>query len=163
MKRQILDLLDEKIAMELPNKMVEQEFDNIWGQVTSELERNGKSFEDEDTTEDKAREEYRELAQRRVRLGLVLGKLGEANAIEVSEDELQRAVYDQVRQYPGQEQQVLEYFRQHPDAVAGLRAPIYEDKVIDFVVGAAKVTDKTVSKEELTTMDEDEEGGADAA
>ena len=156
-KRQVLDQLDEKTEMELPEKMVSQEFDNIWGQVTGELERSGKKFEDEDTTEEKAREEYRGLAERRVRLGLVLANIGEFNSIEVTEEELQKAVYDQVRQYPGQEQQVFQYFRDHPDAVAGLRAPIYEDKVIDLIVSKADVTDKTVSQEELTKMDDDEE------
>jgi len=156
-KRQVLDQLDEKTEMELPEKMVSQEFDNIWGQVTGELERSGKKFEDEDTTEEKAREEYRGLAERRVRLGLVLANIGESNSIEVTEEELQKAVYDQVRQYPGQEQQVFQYFRDHPDAVAGLRAPIYEDKVIDLIVSKADVTDKTVSQEELTKMDDDEE------
>lgn len=156
-KRQVLDQLDEKTEMELPEKMVSQEFDNIWGQVTGELERSGKKFEDEDTTEEKARKEYRGLAERRVRLGLVLANIGESNSIEVTEEELQKAVYDQVRQYPGQEQQVFQYFRDHPDAVAGLRAPIYEDKVIDLIVSKADVTDKTVSQEELTKMDDDEE------
>jgi trigger factor len=155
-KRQVLDQLDEKTRMELPKKMVSQEFDNIWSQVTEELERSGKSFEDEDTTEEKAREEYLSLAERRVRLGLVLANIGEKAGIQVTEDELQRAVYDQIRQYPGQEQQVLDYFRQHPDAMAGLRAPIYENKVVDHIVSKAKVTDKTVSTEELTSIDEDE-------
>lgn len=154
-KRQVLDKLDEMTKMELPQKMVDQEFDNIWGQVTSELQRSGKTFEDEDTTEEKAREEYRKLAERRVRLGLLLAHIGEKAQIQVTEDELQKAIYDQVRQYPGQEQQVFEYFRQHPDAVAGLRAPLYEDKVIDHIIAKAKVTDKTVTKEELTAEDEE--------
>ncbi|GIL00670.1 MAG: trigger factor [Alphaproteobacteria bacterium] len=154
-KRQILDRLDELITMELPQKMVEQEFNNIWGQVTGELERSGKTFADEDTTEEKAREEYRALAERRVRLGLLLARIGEQAGIQVSDDELQRALYDQVRQFPGQEQQVYEYFRQHPDAVAGLRAPIFEDKVIDHILAQAEVTDKKVSREELTREDDE--------
>ncbi|MGI9402182.1 MAG: trigger factor, partial [Rhizobiaceae bacterium] len=148
-KRQVLDKLDEVTKIELPQKMVEQEFNNIWGQVTGELERSGKTFEDEDTTEEKAREEYQTLAERRVRLGLVLANIGETAEIQVTEEELQKAIYDQVRQYPGQEQQVFEYFREHQDAVAGLRAPIYEDKVVDFIMSKADVTDKSVSKEEL--------------
>ena len=89
------------------------------------------------------------LAERRVRLGLLLANIGETAKIQVTEEELQKAVYDQVRQYPGQEQQVFDYFRKHPDAVAGLRAPIYEDKVVDHIVSVAKVADKPVSKEEL--------------
>jgi trigger factor len=155
-KRQILDRLDEMTKFELPQKMVAQEFDNIWGQVQGELQRSGKTFEDEDTTEEKAREEYQRLAERRVRLGLLLATIGEKEQIQVSEEELQRAVYDQVRRYPGQEQQVFDYFRQHPDAVAGLRAPIYEDKVVDLVVTRAKVTDKAVTGEELVKLEEAE-------
>lgn len=154
-KRQVLDQLDEKTDIELPMKMVEQEFNNIWGQVTHEMEHHGRSFEDEDTTEEKARKEYRSLAERRVRLGLVLASIGESAKIEVTEEEMQRAVYDQVRQYPGQEQQVMDFFRKNPDAVAGLRAPIFEDKVVDHIVAQAKVTDKKVSKDDLSKEEED--------
>ena len=155
-KRQILDQINEKTEMELPQKMVGQEFDNIWKQVTEELERAKKTFEDEDTTEEKSREEYRELAERRVRLGLVLATIGESEKIEITEDELQKAIYDQMRQYPGQEQQIMEYFQKSPDAVAGLRAPLYEEKVVDHIMTVAQMTDKTVSKEELTKEEDDE-------
>ena len=155
-KRQILDELDKKTKMELPEKMVEQEFSNIWAQMTQELERTGRTFKDEDTTEAKAKKEYQGLAERRVRLGLILADLGEKANIEVSEDELQTAVYQQVQQYPGQEQDVIQYFRDHPDAVAGLRAPIYEDKVIDLIMSKAEIKDKKVSKEELHKMEDDE-------
>ena len=154
-KRQILDILDEKTKMELPEKMVDQEFDNIWTQVTTELERSGKTFKDEDTTEAKAKKEYRELAERRVRLGLVLAEIGEKADVQVSDEELQGAVYKQVQQYPGQEQEVLNYFREHPDAIAGLRAPLYEDKVIDFIMEKAEITDEKVSKEELMKDDDE--------
>jgi trigger factor len=149
-KRQVLDKLDELTSMELPKKMVQAEFDNIWSQVEGELKRAGKTFADEDTTEEKARAEYQKLAERRVRLGLLLAHVGEVEKIQVTEDELQKAVYDQVRRFPGQEQQVFDYFRKHPDAVAGLRAPLYEDKVIDFILTRAKITEKPVSKDELT-------------
>ena len=155
-KRQVLDLLDEKTKMELPKKMVEQEFNNIWGQVENEMERSGKTFKDEDTTEAKARKEYQALAERRVRVGLVLADIGEKAEIQVSDDEMQQAVFRQVQQYPGQESEVMDYFKNNPDAVAGLRAPIYEDKVVDFIVEKAAVSDKTVSKEELMKEDEDE-------
>ncbi|MEO0329758.1 MAG: trigger factor [Pseudomonadota bacterium] len=154
-KRQVLDLLDEQTKMELPGKMVEQEYDNIWNQMTQELERAGKTFDDEETTEDEAKAEYRKLAERRVRLGLVLADIGEKANVEVSEDEMQAAVYQQLQQYPGQEQEVLKYFQEHPDAVAGLRAPLYEDKVIDFIVEKVEVEEKTVSKEELLKEDEE--------
>ncbi|MCW4114868.1 trigger factor [Aurantimonas sp. MSK8Z-1] len=153
-KRQLLDALDKDYDFTLPEKLVETEFQNIWTQVTRELEQAGKSFEDEDTTEEKARAEYRRLAERRVRLGLVLSEIGEKNSVTISDEEMQRALFEQVRRYPGQEQQIYDYFRQNPDALAGLRAPIYEDKVVDFILGQADVTDKVVTKEELMAEDE---------
>ena len=153
-KRQLLDALDEKHSFELPEKMVETEFNNIWAQIENDLKEAGKTFEDEDTTEDEARAEYRKLAERRVRLGLVLSEIGEKAEISVTEEELQRAVYDQVRQYPGQEQQLYEFFRNNPDAVGSLRAPIFEEKVVDHLLEQIDVTDKTVTKEELMADDE---------
>ena len=114
----------------------------------------GKSFADEDTTEEEATAEYRGLAERRVRLGLVLSEIGQAANVEVTEQEMQRAIYDQVRQYRGQEQQIYDFFRNNPEAVAGLRAPIFEEKVVDKLLGDVKVTDKVVSKEELMADDE---------
>lgn len=153
-KRQLLDKLDALHSFELPEGMVEQEFNNIWQQITKDLEEAGKTFEDEDTTEEKAREDYRKLAERRVRLGLVLAEIGEKAEIEVTEEELQRALYEQVRQYPGQEQQIYDFFRQNPDAVGSLRAPIFEEKVVDHILEQAKVTEKTVTEEELMKDDE---------
>jgi len=155
-KRQLLDQLDGDYDFALPQKLVEAEYNNIWTQVTRELQQSGKSFEDEETTEEKAREEYRKLAERRVRLGLVLSEIGEKAGVTVSDDELQKAVIDQVRQYPGQEQQVYDYFRNTPEAVQSLRAPIYEEKVVDHLLATVDVTDKTVTKEELMKGDEDE-------
>lgn len=155
-KRQILDQLDEMYKFDTPQKLVDAEFDSIWRQIQTDLGESGKSFEDEDTTEEKAREDYRKLAERRVRLGLVLSEIGEKAGVEVSEDELQRALYDQLRQFPGQEKEILEFFRNTPGASANLRAPIFEEKVIDHLLSEVSVTDKTVSKEEL--MAEDDEG-----
>lgn len=153
-KRQLLDQLDEQHQFELPESMVEQEFNNIWQQITNDLEQAKKTFEDEDTTEEKAREDYMKLAKRRVRLGLVLAEIGEAAKIEVTENELQQALMQQVQQFPGQEQQIYEFFRSNPDAVGGLRAPIFEEKVVDHILEQADVTDKTVTKEELMKEDE---------
>jgi len=155
-KRQLLDALDEEYKLETPSKLVDAEFNNIWAQITHDLEQAGKTFEDEDTTEDEAREEYLRLAERRVRLGLVLSEIGEQAGISVSEQELQQAVMNQVRQYPGQEQQVFEFFKKNPDAVANLRAPIFEEKTVDHLLEQVSVTDKTVSKEELMADDEEE-------
>ncbi len=158
-KRQLLDKLDEHYSFDLPEKLVETEFDGVWQQVQADMERNGKSFEDEDTTEEAAKADYRKIAERRVRLGLVLSEIGEKNSIEVTEDEVKKALYDRVRQFPGQEQQVFEFYQKNQQALASLRAPIYEEKVVDYILELAKVTDKTVSKEELMA----EEGEDDQA
>lgn len=155
-KRQILDQLDDLHKFESPSKLVESEFDNIWRQVNTDLEENKKTFEDEDTTEEEAREEYTTLAERRVRLGLVLSRVGEAAEIDVTEDELQRALFEQVRQFPGQEKEIYEYFQKTPGAAQSLRAPIFEEKTIDHLLTIIKVTDETVTKEQLTADDEDE-------
>jgi trigger factor len=155
-KRQLLDELDKRHQFEPPPTLVEEEFDRVWKSVQQELENEKKTFADEGTTEEKAKEEYRRISERRVRLGLVLAEIGEKNNITVSEEELKRAVMDHVRQFPGQEQQVWDYYRQNPQAVAGLRAPIFEEKVVDFLLELAEVTDKPVSREELYKQDEDE-------
>ncbi len=152
-KRQLLDAMDKEHKFELPENLVKQEFDNIWKQVSDDLEKAGKTFEDEDTTEKKARKEYTTLAERRVRLGLVLSEIGEKAEIDVSEEELQRALYEHVRQFPGQEKEVYEFYRTNPEAVASLRAPIFEEKVVDLILEKADVTDKKVTAKELLADD----------
>jgi len=156
LKRQLLDRLDDMHKMDLPPKMVEQEFDNIWRQITAELEQGGKTFEGEGTTEEKARAEYRKIAERRVRLGLVLSEIGERNRIEVTEEEVQRGLQAQLRQFPGQEKALIDYYRRNPDALASIRAPIFEEKVVDFLLELVKVTDKPLSREELMREEEDD-------
>lgn len=153
-KRQLLDQLDEQHQFDLPEGMVEQEFNNIWQQITNDLEQAGKSFEDEDTTEEKAREDYMKLAKRRVRLGLVLAEIGEAAKVEVTEAEMQQALMQQIQQYPGQEKEIYEFFQNNPDALGGIRAPIFEEKVVDHILESASVDDITVTKEELMKDDE---------
>jgi trigger factor len=155
-KRQILDQLDEMYKFETPSSLVEAEYNGIWNQVANDLAQSGKTFADEDTTEEEAREEYKKLAERRVRLGLVLSEIGEKAGVEVSEDEMQRAIYEQLRQYPGQEKQILEFFRSQPGAAASIRAPIFEEKVIDHLLTELDVTDKKVTKEELLAEEEGE-------
>jgi trigger factor len=156
LKRQILDQLDEAHKFDTPSKLVDAEFESIWRQINQELSDNGKTFADEDTTEEAAREEYRALAERRVRLGLVLSKIGEEAGVEVSDEELQRSLFEQVRRFPGQEQEIYEYFQKTPGAVASLRAPIFEEKTIDHLMTVIDVTDKTVTKDELMAEDEAE-------
>lgn len=156
-KRQLLDKLDEKYDFELPQKLVDSEFDGIWKQVQADMERSGKSFADEDADEETSKADYTKIAQRRVRLGLVLSEIGEKNDIQVSDDEVQRALYDQIRQYPGQEKEVFEFYQKNQQAMASLRAPIYEDKIVDYLLELAKVTDKIVTKEELLAVEDDDD------
>jgi trigger factor len=148
-KRELLDQLDTRHKFEPPPTLVEQEFNNVWSAIENDLKQQNRTFADEGTTEEKAREEYRAIAERRVRLGLVIAEIGEKNNITVSEDQLRAAVMEQVRQMPGREQQVWDYYRNNPGALAALRAPLFEDKVVDFVLELADVTDKPVSREEL--------------
>ena len=153
-KRALLDQLDKMHKFEPPPSLVEEEFDRVWKSVLQELENERKTFADENTTEDKAKAEYRAIAERRVRLGLVLAEIGEKNNITVTDEELNRAMMERMRQFPGQEQRVYEYFKQNPAAVAGLRAPIFEEKVVDFLLELADVTEKKVSRDELYKEDE---------
>ncbi len=154
LKRALLDELDKLHKFEPPPTLVEDEFDRVWKSVLSELETEKKTFADEDTTEEKAKAEYRAIAERRVRLGLVLAEIGEKNNITVTEDELRRAVMERARQFAGQEQRVWDYYRQNPQAVAALRAPIFEEKVVDFLLELASVTESKVSREELYKDDD---------
>ena len=155
LKRALLDVLDKRYTFELPEGLVEQEFNGIWQQVQAEQQRTGKTFADENTTEEKAREEYMTIAKRRVRLGLLLAEVGDKAELKVTDDELSAALVERVRQFPGQEKAVWDYYRNNAEALASVRAPIYEEKVVDHIISQAKVTEKPVSKEEL--MKEDEE------
>ena len=159
-KRLLLDKLDEAHRFEAPPTLVDEEFNLMWNQIKSEMEAGGKTFADEDTTEEAAREEYRKIADRRVRLGLVLSEIGEKNKITVTEDEVGRAVIERARQMPGREKEVWDFYRNNANALAQLRAPIYEDKVVDFILELATVTEKKVSREELYKDDEAEKSAA---
>lgn len=153
-KRILLDRLDETHRFDAPPSLVDEEFNLMWNSIRSEMEAGGKSFADEGTTEEAAREEYRKIADRRVRLGLVLSEIGEKNKITVTDDEVGRAVIERARQMPGREKEVWDYYRNNSNALAQLRAPIYEDKVVDFILELATVTEKKVSREELYKEDE---------
>lgn len=155
LKRRILDALDAAHSFELPPTMVESEFEGIWHAVEEELKREGKKAEDEGKSEDELKAEYRTIAERRVRLGLVLARLGEQNSLSVTNDELQRALAERARAFPGQEQKVYEYYARNQQAQAELRAPIFEDKVVDFIAELAEITDRPVSKD-ILQLDPDE-------
>jgi len=159
-KRALLDRLDEAHRFEAPPSLVEEEFNLMWNSVKAEMDSAGKTFADEDTTEDKAKEEYHKIADRRVRLGLVLSEIGEKNKISVTDDEVGRAVIERARSMPGREKEVWDYYRSNAQALAQLRAPIYEDKVVDFILELANVTEKKVSREDLYKDDEAEKTAA---
>ena len=163
LKRQLLDALDERHKFELPPTLVSQEFDNVWQTVEGDLKQQGRTFADEGTTEEAAKADYRKIAERRVRLGLVIAEIGDKNQIKVTDEEVQRAIVERARQFPGQEQQVWEYYRNNPQAVASLRAPIYEEKVIDFLIELTKVTEKKVTREELYKEDDEDKPAEQAA
>jgi trigger factor len=167
LKKVLLDALDTQYDFDLPPTLVEQEFVGIWSALENDMKTRGTSFADEGKTEDEARGEYRRIAQRRVRLGLVLAQAGEGAKVQVSDDEVTQALIERARQFPGQEKAVWDYYRKNPQALAELRAPIFEDKVVDHLLGQVTVNDKPVSKEALFADGEEEatetkaEGAAD--
>ncbi len=150
LKRELLDEIEKLHSFELPPSLVEFEFNQIFAQLEKSLKEQGKTFADEGKTEDEARAEYKVIAERRVRLGLVVGEIGDKNKIQVTQDELRRALIEQARRFPGQEKMVYEYFEKTPGALAELRAPIFEDKVVDHILSLANVTERKVTREELT-------------
>ena len=157
LKKGLLDALDAAHDFELPPTMVNLEFDQIWHQFEHELEHQDKKIEDLDEDEETLRAEYRSIAERRVRTGLVLAEVGTQNKIEVTQEEVNQALMERVRQFPGQERQVLEYFQKNPDAMAQVRAPVFEEKVVDFIVELAKVSDTEVSLEDLMSDPSDDD------
>jgi trigger factor len=158
LKRRLLDALDELYDFPLPPTLVDQEFDNVWRQVETDMREAGKTFADEGTSEDAARADYRRISERRVRLGLLLAEIGTRADIKIGDEEVTQALVARARQYPGQEKAVWDYYRKNPQALAELRAPIYEEKVVDHLIAQVKVEDTTVSKEQLLADDEDEAG-----
>lgn len=156
LKKDLLDALDTKYSFELPPTLVEQEFANVWRQVEADMKEAKKTFADEDTTEDAAKAEYRTIAERRVRLGLVLAEVGEGAKVQVADEEVTQALVARARQFPGQEKAVWEYYQKNPQALAEIRAPIFEEKVVDHLLAQVKVEDVTVSKEALFADGDDD-------
>ena len=159
-KRALLDRLDDSHRFEAPPSLVAEEFNLMWNSIKAEMESSGKTFADENTTEEAAKEEYQKIADRRVRLGLVLSEIGEKNKITVTDDEVSRAVIERARSMPGREKEVWDYYRNNANALAQLRAPIYEDKVVDFILELANVTEKKVTREDLFKDDDAEKTAA---
>ncbi|MQX37700.1 trigger factor [Roseospira navarrensis] len=162
-KRRLLDKLSDQFTQTVPEGLVAVEFDGIWKQLEQARERDQLDDEDKAKSEDELRAEYRAIAERRVRLGLLLARVGEDNKVTVTQEDMNAALGEQVRSFPGQEQAVLSYYRQNPDAMEELRPPIFENKVVDYILELAQVTDRTVSPEELMKPDPDAEKGDDGA
>ena len=155
LKRALLDQLDEKHSFDLPPKMVDAEFDGIWQQVEADKEAGRLPEADAKKSDKKLKDEYRKIAERRVRLGLVLAEIGRENNVTVTDQELNNAIIAEARNYPGQEQAVLNFYRQNPNAAANMRAPIYEEKVCDLIFDQAEVKEEPISKEDLLKDDEE--------
>ncbi len=170
LKRELLDVLAERHHFDVPQGMVDLEFDAIWKQYEAEKERLKEANKDapeaatdsEAKSDDEVKAEYRAIAERRVRLGLLLSEVGRNNNITVTQDELNRALSEEARRYPGNERQVLDFYREHPEALGNLRAPIFEDKVIDFILEIAKVTDRKIPAKELIAAEEEGEAEEEA-
>jgi trigger factor len=158
LKRALLDQLDEKHDFPLPPKMVDAEFAAIWQQVEQDKAAGQLPDDDAKKSDDELKTEYRKIAERRVRLGLVLAEIGRANSVQVSEQELMNAIRTEAMRYGAQAQQVFDLLRNNPNAQAQIRAPLFEDKVVDLIVEKAKVKDKKVSKDELLKEEELPEG-----
>lgn len=152
-KRSLLDKLADAHSFEVPQGMIDFEFDAIWKQ----REQQGPDPEEKGTTEDEIKAEYRDISERRVRLGLLLAEIGRKHKIEISQDELRNAVFQRAREFPGQERQVLEFYMKNEDALNSLRAPLFEDKVVDFILELVNVTEKPGTLADLRAdMGEDE-------
>ena len=150
-KRELLDKLSDAYEFDVPPRMLDSEFEQIWRQVEEAREKDTMDAEDKDKSEDDLRAQYRTIAERRVRLGLLLSHVGEANELTVTQEEVNRAIMEQARQLPGQEQQVIEFFRSNTEAQASLQAPIFEDKVVNFILEMAQVSEREITPEQLRT------------
>ncbi len=149
LKRQLLDALADVAKFAAPEGMVDQEFGQIWQRLEADRQAGRLDEDDKDKDEALLKAEYRAIAERRVRLGLLLGEVGRANSITVAQDEMARAIRAEAMRYQGQEQQVFEFFRQNPRATETLRGPLFEEKVIDFIIELAKVEEQTATVDEL--------------
>jgi trigger factor len=160
LKKALLDALSAMVDFPVPASIADQEFEQIWQQFEAARKAGTQDEEDKGKDDDTLKAEYRTIADRRVRLGLLLAEIGRINNITVTEQELDRALYQRAMQYPGQEMQMLEFFRKYPQLSNSVRGPLLEDKVVDFVLELAKITDQVVTPEELAKDPEEETAAA---
>ncbi len=163
LKRALLDRLDEIHDFELPPTLVENEFDSIWRQIERDKEAGSLDEDDAAKSDDDLKGDYRKIAERRVRLGLLLSAVGEKNKVTVGQDELNRAMAIQAQRFPGQEQEVFKFYRENPQAAMQLQAPLFEDKVVDFVLELVRINERAVSKDELLADPEEGDGDGEPA
>ncbi|MGH6816822.1 MAG: trigger factor [Hyphomicrobiaceae bacterium] len=156
LKRALFDQIDESYRFDLPTSLLQREFDHIWQSLTEDMKRTGRTFADLSKTEDELRAQYRRIAERRVRVGLTVNEIGQKNDIQVSQDEIKRALIARVQQYAGQEKAVYDYYERTPSALAEIRAPIFEEKVVDLILENVKPPVRKVSREDLFATDPDE-------
>ena len=157
LKRKLLDILEENHDFPVPQGMVDMEFEAVWKQVEEAKKNNQLDAADAAKSEEELKAEYRAICERRVRLGLLLSEVGQSNNITVTQEDLNRALFNEARRFPGQERQVIQYYQKNPEAMASLRMPIFEDKVVDFIIENAKVSEKVVPVEELMKDPDGEE------
>jgi trigger factor len=165
LKRQLLDVLNGEHKFEVPPTMIENEFNAIWQQFEQQRSQakkgqagDAEALTDPETnkTDDEHKADFRAIAERRVRLGLLFAEVGRLNNIQVSQEDINRALIQQAQRFPGQEQAVVEHFRKNPEAMQNLMGPILEDKVADFILEMAKITDKPATLDELLKQDDDD-------
>ena len=158
LKRDLLDILDKQHEFELPETMIDAEFEGIWNQFEYQREHNPDEIDEDDKgkSDDELKDGYRDIAVRRVRLGLLLSEIGRLNNIEVTSEELNRAIVSEAQRHQGQEKEVLEFYKTNPQAVQALQSPIMEEKVVDFVLEMADVSDREATMEELIASPDDE-------
>lgn len=153
-KRALFDVLDSEHSFDLPPRMVEAEFNSIWRQIEQDRAQGRLDPSDEGKSDDDIKVEYRDIAERRVRLGLLLAEIGRRHKLEVGDQEVAQEIAKIARNYPGQERQIFEAYQKNPQLVASVRAPLYEEKVVDYVLELVKVTNDTVDRDTLFAEDD---------
>jgi trigger factor len=154
-KRALFDILDAQHSFDLPPRMVEAEFAQIWRQIEADMKAGRLDASDAGKNEDELKAEYRNIAERRVRLGLLLAEIGRRHKLEVGDQEVAQEIAKLARNYPGQERQIFEAYQRNPAMVANIRAPLYEEKVVDFILELVKIANETVTREALFAEDDE--------
>jgi trigger factor len=155
LKKELLDTLDETHKFDLPSGLVDQEFEAIWEQFEHQREHHPDQIDedDKDKSDEELKAQYGEIAERRVRLGLLLAEIGRTNEIQVSPEEVNRAILQEAQRYQGREQEVMEHYQKNPEAMQAIQSPLLEEKVVDFILELAQVSDKEVTLEELVAAE----------